>query len=259
MKILITGASSGIGKDMAKELSDLGYELILVARDEEKLKSLKQELEDKNKKEVEYYVVDLSKTEECKQLYEKVKEKQVEILINNAGFGLFGEFDKTDLEAELNMIDTNIKAVHILTKLFLQDMIKQDRGIILNVASVASFLPGPLMNTYYATKNYVLRFSQGIKEELKKKKSKVSISVLCPGPVNTNFNEVAQVKFNLHSLSSKTVAHYAIRKMLKHKFYILPGITAKMLKILTKLSPDSLNAKFCYIVQKKKEEKNKLF
>ncbi len=256
MRALVTGASSGIGRDMARYLNSLGYELIITARGKEKLQELKNELNTKNDNVIDIIVADLSKEEECKRLYRQVKEKyeRIDVLVNNAGFGLFGEFENTDLTKELAMIDTNIKAVHILTKLFLQDMIQNDSGRILNVASIAGFMPGPLMATYYATKNYIVRLSQAIREELRKEKSKVSISVLCPGPVNTNFNKVADVKFNLRSLSSEEVAKYGIDKALSGKFIIIPGTTVKIARVLSKISPDTLVAKVCYHMQEKKRK-----
>lgn len=254
MIALITGASSGIGRDMARYLNYLGYDLIITARNIEKLEELKKELNSKNSQIVDIFIKNLEKEEECKSLYEEVskKYKTIDILINNAGFGIFGEFVQTELETELAMINTNIKAVHILTKLFLKDMVKENKGIILNVSSIAGFMPGPLMATYYATKNYVLRLSQAIKEELKIKKSNVQISVLCPGPVNTNFNNVAKVKFALKGLSSEYVAKYAIDKMLKNKTIITVGIKIKIARILSKISPDTIVAKVCYHMQKRK-------
>ena len=254
MIALVTGASSGIGRDMARYLNSLGYDLIITARDKVKLEDLKQGLEKKNNYFVDIIVKDLSKTEECKDLYKEIKEKyqNIDILINNAGFGLCGEFVETDLDFELSMIDTNIKAVHILTKLFLKDMVKKDSGRILNVASVASFMPGPLMATYYSSKNYVLRLSQAIKEELNKRRSNVKISVLCPGPVDTNFNNVANVKFAMKGLSSEYVAKYAINKMLKNKTIIKVGWKIKVVRFFSKIFPDSLSAKACYNIQKRK-------
>ena len=142
MIALVTGASSGIGRDMARYLNSLGYDLIITARNKASLEDLKQELESKGNHIVEVIPRDLSKVEDCISLYEEVKQKydNIDILINNAGFGLCGEFDKTDLNFELSMIDTNIKAVHILTKLFLKDMILKNSGRILNVSSVAGFI-----------------------------------------------------------------------------------------------------------------------
>lgn len=254
MIALITGASSGIGRDMARILNNLNYDIIITARNEESLKELKKELNEKNNNKVDIYLEDLSKEEECLKLYNEVKEKyqNIDLLINNAGFGLCGKMINTDLETEMKMIDTNIKAVHILTKMFLKDMVQRDSGRILNVASVAAFMAGPLMATYYASKNYVLRFSQAIKEELKKDKSNVKISVLCPGPVNTNFNKVANVKFALKSLSSEYVAKYAINKTLKGKFLIIPGWKIKIARFLSKISPDTISTKICYHMQSKK-------
>jgi hypothetical protein len=249
MRALVTGASSGIGRDIAKYLSSLGYDIIAVARDGEALNKLKEELQTK----VEIFSVDLSDEESCTQLYKAIKNKKIDVLVNNAGFGDFGEFVETDLDKELNMINVNIKAVHILTKLFLQDMVKRDSGYILNVASIAGFMPGPLMATYYSTKAYIVRLTQGIYTELKKKKSKVKICVLCPGPVNTNFNKTANVKFSLKGLSSQYVAKYAVDNMFKGKLIILPGTKIKVVRFFAKITPEKLVAKICMIMQKKKQ------
>lgn len=246
MRVLITGASSGIGRDMAREFAKKGYELILVAKNEEKLLQVKKELN----ANVQIISMDLSKTENCIELHEMVQD--IDILVNNAGFGIFGEFTKTNLEKEIDMIGTNITAVHILTKLYLQDMKKQNKGHILNVASIAGFMPGPLMDAYYASKAYVIRLSEGICEEIKKEKSNVKISILCPGPVKTNFNNVADVKFNLSSLTSEYVAKYAVEKMLKGKFMIIPGFKIKLLKLITKITPNNITVKFVYKMQERK-------
>ena len=179
MKALVTGASSGIGEEIAKELAKRGYDIILVARNEEKLKNVASKI----KTNTRIIIIDLSNKENCKKLYEETKNEDIDILINNAGFGVHGKFFDTDLDKEIQMIETNITAVHILMKLFLKDMIKKNSGYILNVASMAAFGPGPLMSAYYASKAYVYRLSQGVKTELKKNNSNVKISVLCPGPV----------------------------------------------------------------------------
>lgn len=249
MKALVTGASSGIGRDIARVLSNMGYDIIAVARDGVKLSELKEELKTK----VEIIAVDLEDAETCKELYKIVKHKNIDVLVNNAGFGDFGEFTQTDLDKEISMISTNITAVHILTKLFLQDFVKKDKGYILNVASIAGFMPGPLMATYYSTKSYIVRLTESIYTELRKKKSHVQVSVLCPGPVATNFNNVAGVKFNLKSMSSEYVARYALKNMFRHKLIILPGIKIKLARILAKISPDKLTAKVCYHMQEKKK------
>ena len=246
MRALITGASSGIGRDMARELGQKGYDLILVARDLEKLNQVKDEL----KTNVEVVCMDISNIDNCKKLHEEYRN--IDILINNAGFGDCGYFSKTNLEKEISMINTNIVAYHVLTKLYLQDMKEKNQGTILNVASIAGFMPGPLMATYYSTKNYVVRLSESIREELKKEKSKVQISILCPGPVDTNFNKVADVQFALKGLSSQYVAKYAIEKMLKGKFYIVPGWKIKLAKIGCKIAPTPLVAKISYNMQKRK-------
>ena len=246
MRALITGASSGIGRDIAKELSQKGYDLILVARNLEKLNEVKEKLETN----IETVSIDISNPENCKQLYEKYKD--IDILVNNAGFGDCGYFDKTNLEKELQMINTNIVAYHVLTKLYLKDMKAKNSGKILNVASIAGFMPGPLMATYYSTKAYVVRLSEAIREELKKESSKVQISILCPGPVDTNFNKVADVQFALKGLSSEYVAKYTTDKLFKGKFYIVPGWKIKLAKFGAKIAPNALVAKICYNMQKRK-------
>lgn len=247
MKVLITGASSGIGRDMAKYLGKKGFDLILVARNKERLEEVKSEITTN----VEIITMDLASEENCKKLYNQVKD--VDILINNAGFGLFGKFTETSLDTELEMIKTNIVAIHILTKLFLQDMVKKDKGYILNVASIAGFLPGPLMTTYYSTKAYVLKLTQGIQEELRKQKSNVKLSVLCPGPIATDFLSRAGVSFKTTSISSEYVAKYAIEKMLSGKKIIIPSLKIKCARFLCKLVPDMILAKVAYKIQKKRD------
>lgn len=246
MKALITGASSGIGRDMARYLSNNGHDLILVARDKEKLEELKKGL----KTNVEIIPMDLGSVDNCKKLHSMVKD--IDILINNAGFGDIGLFNKTDINKELNMIDLNVKAYHILTKLFLTDFIKKDSGYILNVASSAAFQPGPLMATYYSTKSYVYNLTLAIYEELRRMNSKVHISCLCPGPVDTNFNDVANCEFKVKSLSSEYVAKYAIDKMFKNKLVIVPGFKIKMLYIFGRIIPTKMKLKATYNIQYRK-------
>ena len=197
--------------------------------------------------------MDLSVEENCKELHKCVSD--VDILINNAGFGDCGNFTKTDLNKELSMIKTNIVAYHILTKLYLIDMKAKNSGKILNVASIAGFMPGPLMATYYSTKSYVVRLSESIREELNKEKSDVQISILCPGPVNTNFNNVANVRFNMREANSNDVAEYAIKKLLKGKFYIVPGLDVKLGIFFSHFVPSSFVARITYMVQKGKLER----
>ena len=251
MKVLITGASSGIGLDMARYLAKEKNELILVARDKEKLEKIQTELPTK----VTIIVADLSNEQKVKELYVLLSKEDIDIVINNAGFGDCGYFTETDLNKELEMINTNINAVHILTKSFLKDMEKKDSGYILNVASSAAFQPGPLMSTYYATKAYVYRLTEGIYYEQKKKKSNVHISVLCPGPVATNFDNVANVKFSIKQMSSQEVAEYAIDQMLEGKMLIIPGIKMKLSKFFVRFLSDKQLLKIAYNIQRKKVNK----
>lgn len=295
MWALVTGASSGIGRDVARYLYKLGYSLIIVARDKGRLEELKKDLEGNNvntsagssinrtnsnndsrnnnnsinlnnskidsknnnekiktKQEIIVIAKDLSNKENCMEIYEKTKSIQVDLLVNNAGFGVFGEFSKTDLEKEINLINTNITALHILTKLYLKDMIKRNSGHILNVASIAGMEPGPLMATYYASKSYVIRLSRAINKELKKEKSKVKISILCPGPVDTNFNNVANVVFKAPSMPSEKVAKYGIDKALKGKLIIIPGILNKSVRFFSKIVPDCILEEVAYHIQRRK-------
>ena len=247
---LITGASSGIGRDLAILLSRRGYNLILVGRSLSRLETVLPKL---SHRRVQLLALDLSKEEHCSQLYRQCRG-QVDLLVNNAGFGLFGEFSGTKLDTELNLLDLNVRAVHILTKLFLRDMVKQDRGAILNVASVAGYLPGPLMATYYASKAYLLRLDLAIWKELKKRRSRVQISTLCPGPVDTGFNRRAGVQVAIPGRSSFWVAAYALEQLEKGKRVILPGWEAKAVAVLGKIAPDSLLLEGAYRMQRRKEK-----
>lgn len=249
MKALITGASSGIGRDMARYLASKGWDLILVARRQDRLEELKRELKNVS---VRCIKADVSSYEECLRLYDKTKDEQPDMLINNAGFGLAGEFLETDLERELQMVDVNVKALHTLTKLYLKDFVARDSGIILNVASSAGFMAGPLMATYYATKNYVLRLSEAISEELRRKNSKVKICALCPGPVKTEFDQVASVKFSMDGISSEYCARYAIDNALKGKRIIIPSSSIKMGVFFKRFLSERFLLKIAYNFQRRK-------
>lgn len=248
MKALITGASSGLGKDFANILSNLGYDLILVSRSD-KLNVVASSL----KGNVKYYNLDLSKEENVYKLYDLTKDENIDFLINNAGFGVFGEFDKTPLDKELELINTNLVCVHILTKLFLKDFKEKNSGRILNVASSAAFMPGPLLSSYYASKSYVYNLTLAIFEELRKEKSNVKISVLTPGPVDTNFNNVAGVHFGVKAMSSKEVTNYAIKQTFKNKLVIIPSLKMKLTRFIIRFIPSKLLLKITYKIQKKKE------
>ena len=188
----ITGASSGIGREMAKLLSKKGYDLILVSRNTKEMLLLSQQLSTR----CEIITCDLSDENACIKLGRTLAKKNIYIFINNAGFGDLGSFDKTSLNKELSMINVNIKATHILTKYMVKAFKKRNRGYIMNVASSAGLLPGgPYMSTYYATKSYVTSYTLGIYQELKRRGSNIQISLLCPGPIKTNFLSLAKVKF----------------------------------------------------------------
>ncbi|MBR5088819.1 MAG: SDR family NAD(P)-dependent oxidoreductase, partial [Ruminiclostridium sp.] len=182
MIALITGASSGLGRSFAKILARRGFDLVVVARRRQRLVELKQELVHNYGVRVKILCHDLSDPDECRQLFEETERVNIDILMNCAGFGVFGKFVETDLDSELNMIDVNIKALHILTKLYLQKFVKRNYGYILNVASLAGFLAGPFFSSYYASKNYVLQLTKAIYEELRADHSNVYIGAFCPGP-----------------------------------------------------------------------------
>ena len=248
MRALITGASSGIGLDMAKYLAELGYDLVVVARNRDKLLELKNSV-DTN---VDIYSYDLSVVDNCYKLYDELIDKKIDIVINNAGYGIFGDYTIDNLEIDLNMIDLNVKCLHILTKLFVNN---KHTKYILNVASSAGLMKGgPLMSGYYATKSYVCNYSLALYEELRRNKDNKHISILCPGPVDTNFNKRAHVKFNLKSLSSEYVAKYAINMMFKNKLIIIPGFTVKLGIFMTRFLPTKLLLKITYNIQKKKNK-----
>lgn len=250
MTALITGASSGMGRDMARYLASKGYDLILVARRRNRLEQLKAELSGVNVRIIEK---DLSKEENCFSLYDEVREDEVDFLINNAGFGVYGEFTETPLDRELELINVNIRALHILTKLFLKDMYRRNSGYILNVGSAAGFLPGPKFSSYYASKNYVVRLTEAIHEEIRRKKKNIGISVLCPGPVKTEFNKVADVSFAVKGLPSEYAARYAIDKTLKGKMVITPGKLLKLTKFLEHFAGEKMLTRMSYNVQQRRD------
>lgn len=229
-------------------LAHRGIDLVVCARREERLEKLKSEVN----VNVKIIKADLTDIDSVFALYTEVKDDGIDILVNNAGFGICGEFLKTDLSRELDMIDLNIKALHALTKLFLRDFTAKNKGYILNVASSAAFMPGPLLSSYYASKAYVLRLDRAVNTELKKMKSDVRISTLCPGPVKTEFDEVANVKFSLKGLDARFVAEYAVKKMFERKEVIVPGWQMKLMRPLQKIIPDFILCKIAYHIQKRK-------
>ncbi|MBQ4060315.1 MAG: SDR family oxidoreductase [Lachnospiraceae bacterium] len=222
---VITGASSGLGVEFAKYLSKKEYKLILIARREERLKKLASRL----KTECEIISADLTEESECYRVWEVIKNKEIEIFINNAGFGDSGCFIDCDLDKELNMVQLNVKAVHIFSKLALCKMQERNKGYILNVASCAGLMPGgPYMATYYATKAYVTSLTRGIAEELRENGSNVYVGCLCPGPVATEFNKVANVKFSIPQIRADYCVKYALKQMEKRKVVIIPTFRMKL-------------------------------
>lgn len=248
MKALVTGASSGIGRDIARELSARGCSLILTARREDRLEELKRGLGT----EAAVVPADLSDRDACFRLYDRVKPEAIDILVNCAGFGVFGPFDETDLGRELKMIDVDICALHILTKLFYRDFKRRDSGYILNVASSAAFQPGPLLSSYYAAKAYVLRLTEALAEELRRDGSRVSISALCPGPVDTEFDSVADVRFSVRGLPSAFVARRAVEGMFARRTVIVPGAQMKLARFAERFLPEKAVVRAAYHMQRRK-------
>lgn len=246
---VITGASAGIGMEFAKILAQRGYALILVARRKERLQKLTATLNTA----CEIITADLEKEEACYDLIKHLQDKKIEIFINNAGFGDCGLFLDTDLEKEINMVQLNIKAVHILTKLMLRKMQEENAGYILNVASSAGLIPaGPFMSTYYATKAYVASLTRGVAEELRQSGSNVYVGCLCPGPVATEFNSVANVEFALKGISPQYCAKYALEQMAKRKVVIIPTLQMKMAMTFGRFLPSTLYVRIAAHQQKKK-------
>lgn len=239
MYALITGGTSGIGRDIAINLSSKGYDLILVSRKENDLEYIKS----KCKTHVEFISMDLSKESDCLELLRRTKDLDIDVFINNAGFGDIGYITKTDIKKEINMVKLNDIALLILGKEFIKRFIEKDKGHVMFVASAASFGVAPYMNVYYATKAFVYSLAHGYYRELKDMKSNVQIHVLCPGPVDTRFNEKANTRFNMKALSSEYVGTYAVKKMFKNKFEIVPGFNIKLLHFFSHFVPKKLISK----------------
>ena len=244
--VLITGASSGIGYELAKLYSKDGYNLILVARNIEKLKEVKNQLI-KNNTNIKILNLDLSQNEEIQKLFNYIEENRlkINILINNAGVGTFGDFKCIEWEIEESLIDINIKALTRLTKYFLPKIIKCKNGGILNVASTAAFCSGPRMAAYYASKGYVLSLTEAIYEECKG--TGIKVSCLCPGPVKTGFQGKAGIKKSesakKYLMEAEEVARVCYKEFNKGKLIIIPGFKNKLLIIGNKFLPRSISRK----------------
>jgi short-subunit dehydrogenase len=251
---LITGGSGGIGLEIAKVLARRGFNLVLVARNRDALEAAAGQIEGTNTVSVHVLAADLRRRESPEAIFDFLRGENIpiDVLVNNAGFGLGGEFAETELTRELEMIQVNIAALTHLTKLFLPAMIKRRSGRILNVASTAAFQPGPLMAVYYATKAYVLSFSEALAEELRN--AGVTVTALCPGPTRTEFAEEAQVGtsrlFTAFGMADAAdVAEFGVSAMLHGRRVAIPGIRNKIVAQANRLAPRALSAKVSRIAQ----------
>jgi len=246
---LITGASSGIGLEFARRLSLEGYPLILIARRRDRLEMLRRELGT----ECLLLPADLSRHEDLVRLCEDLVGRKIDIFINNAGFGVAGPFMGTDLLREVNMIDVNVTAQHVLFKYILHRMDAEGGGSILNVASSAGLFPaGPFMAGYYATKAYMTSLTRGVVEELRQAGSPVYVGCLCPGPVNTEFNDVASVSFALPGISAEECVDYALKMMAKKQVVIIPGRELQAAVFGQRFLPTALTVRITAAQQRKK-------
>ena len=233
MTALVTGASGGIGEELARLFAADGHSLVLVARSRDKLEALAAELEAKHHVRARVVASDLARPEAPGEIFAELQGDgvHIEVLINNAGFGSYGPFVETDLRAELDMIEVNISALTHLTKLFLPGMVARRRGYVMQVASTAAFQPGPLMAVYYASKAYVLHFSEALANELEG--TGVVVSALCPGPTETGFVEAAGMQqsklFERGAMTAREVAEIGYRGMLAGKTIVIPGLRNNLL------------------------------
>ncbi|OUL18461.1 SDR family oxidoreductase [Nostoc sp. 106C] len=245
---LITGASSGIGYQLAYIFARNRYNLVLVDKKEEKLNEMADEFPQKFDIFVKIFAKDLSIPTSPEEIFRDLQKAsiKVDVLVNNAGFGTYGVFAETDLTTELNMLQVNIVSLTHLTKLFLKDMVEQGYGKILNVASVAAFQPGPLMAVYFATKAYVLSFSEAIANELEG--TGITVTALCPGPTATEFQQAAAMKDSKISsvsrmMDTETVAKIGYRSLMANKTVVVPGLRNKILAESVRFTPRSLVTK----------------
>ena len=244
--VLITGASSGIGKETAYAYAEKKYNLILVARRKEKLETIKKEIEEKYKTSVTIFDIDLSKTDSAELLYKKTTENslKVDILINNAGFGINGQFKDIDMDREEGMLILNMVTLTKLTKLYLKNMLLQEAGHIINIASTAAFQGIPGFATYAATKAYVLHFSEALSVELEN--TNVKITTICPGATQSEFADTANVgNKNLFSKAptSRNLAEFTYLSMKKGEVTAIHGLKNKIMVFTSKFSPRQLVTK----------------
>ena len=239
---LITGAASGLGFEFCRLLSADGYDLVMVDRDGEGLQQATLKLEQSSGAEIQSYVKDLGKNRAAAELYEEMGERDFDVLINNAGFGLYGHFIRTDWEIEEAMLQLHVLNMTHLCKLILQKMIQRGSGRIMNVASLAAFQPSPTMSLYYASKGYMLYFSEAVANELKG--TGVSLTVLLPGLFNTNFartvarnSRSAERKEKVANTTVEQVALKALKGMMKGKIRVIPGFSSKLMALLPRFLP----------------------
>jgi len=254
---LVTGGSGGIGLEFAKVLARNGFDLVLVARKRDTLEAEAGQLEGKFGIKAHVFAADLKRREAPEEIFDFLRNENIpiEALINNAGFGLGGEFSETSVQRELEMIQVNIVALTHLTKLFLPPMIKRRSGRILNVASTAAFQPGPLMAVYYATKAYVLSFSEALAEELRN--SGITVTALCPGPTQTDFADTAELNSSrvvsaFGIADAADVARYGFDAMVHGKRLAIPGIKNKIVAQANRIAPRALSAKIGRITREKR-------
>jgi len=254
MTVLVTGASSGIGLELAKIFAENNYDIVLVARNFDQLTTVAHELE--NTYHIKTFIIpkDLSDQNSGQQLYNEVKNLnlQIDVLVNNAGFATHGNFSDTDLDTEVEEINVNVMALTVLTKLYVREMKSRNSGKILNLASIVSFLPGPYMAVYYATKAYVLSLTEALTNELKG--TNVTITALCPGVTNTNFFNRANMTQNKviarGAMSPTTVARVGYKALMKGKIYVLPGLQNKLLIFFSRFAPVWFLLNFTRSIQK---------
>lgn len=253
--VLITGASSGIGRELARVFAENGNNIVLTARDEKRLSELKDELETQYGVAVWYIARDLSDENAVSEIYEYTLEQelQIDILINNAGFGDFGDFASCDIEKQIKMTAVNILAVLRLTRIFLPSMIECGCGSIMNTASLAAFEPGPFFSVYYATKAFVLSFSEALCVELKK--TGVNVTALCPGSTVTGFEKAADAQTsglfkNFYLTSARYVADYAYKALKRKKAVAICALPNKITAFMTRLLPRRLVRELVGFLQK---------
>jgi short-subunit dehydrogenase len=254
---LVTGAASGLGYEFAVLLAKDSYNLILIDIDSENLEGIKKELENLYQTQVTILVKDLSIAEIADEIYKEIQDKSIDVLINNAGFGLFGTFSKTKWQRESAMLHLHIMTTTHLTKLLLNGMVERGKGRILNISSLAAFQPGPLMAIYYASKAYILSFSEAIANELKG--TGVTVTVLCPGQTKTSFQQVVSKqncdnKISFNMACPVQVAKYGYGAMMQGKTVVVPGFFNKFLSKLPRLMPRKTSASIVRKIQEKNRE-----